>query len=277
VFQRIHHVAVVVRNVEEALGFYRDMLGLPVSRQATVADQGVQAALLPVGGDEIELLAPTDPVGGVARFLEKKGEGIHHLCVETSDIAKALMQAKTSNLPLIDQVPRQGLAGTIGFLHPGANHGVLVELAQPVESGHPRHPVANEIGAAGIETFFVGAREPAGMGDAFGRNFDARARRPAQDPHFLADCIVVEVGKSRVTIFNAAELAASPAAPVLLAGKVEGLFGLCLAVGDFQAALRHLGEKNVPLEVRNHTTAGPIASIGPARTHGVNLFLRPQA
>ncbi len=114
------------------------------------------------------------------------------------------------------------------------------------------------------------------MADAFARNFDARAHRPSPDPHFLVDRVVVEVGKSCLALFNTADLAASPAAPGLLGGRVEGLFGLCLAVGDFQAALRHLGEKNVPLGIRNHTTAGPIARIAPERTHGVNLFLRPQ-
>jgi len=274
-FNGIHHVAVAVWSIEEALGFYRDILGLPVSRQATVADQGVKAALLPVGGDEIELLEPTNPAGGVARFLEKKGEGIHHLCVETSDIAGVLMRAKAASLPLIDQVPRQGLAGTIGFLHPGANHGVLVELAQPAEGGRPHHPVANDIGAAGIGAFFVGAKDPAGMANAFARNFDAKAHQPEQDPHLLVQRVVVEMGKSCLMIFNTADLTASPEVSGLLDGRVEGVFGLCLPVADFRAALRHLGEKKVALDVRQSATAIPSARVAPNRAHGVNLFLRP--
>jgi len=155
-FKGIHHVAVVVRDIEKALGFFRDVLGLPLGQRATVADQGVQAALLPAGRDEIELLEPTNPAGGVARFLEKKGEGIHHLCVETSDVAAALERVKAANLPVIDQAPRKGLAGTIAFLHPGACHGVLLELAQPTESEHPRPAPAKGIGAVGIETFYLG-------------------------------------------------------------------------------------------------------------------------
>ena len=276
-FLGIHHVAVVVRDVEKALGFYQGVLGLPVSQRAAVADQGVKAALLPVGGDEIELLEPTNPTGGVARFLEKKGEGIHHLCVETSDVAAALMQAKAANVPLIDQAPRQGLAGTIGFLHPGANHGVLVELAQPAGEGHPHQPITNRIGAAGIETFFVGAKDSGAMADAFARNFNAKAYRPEQDPHFLVPEVRVEVGKSRVTIFNSADLAVSPEASGLFDGKVEGVFGLCLAVADFDAALGHLRAKEVGLEVRQPGTTTPIARVTPDRTHGVSLFLRPRA
>jgi methylmalonyl-CoA/ethylmalonyl-CoA epimerase len=277
-FIGIHHVAVVVRSVEEALGFYRDVLGLPVTQQAVVADQGVKAALLSVGGDEIELLEPTNPTGGVARFLEKKGEGIHHLCIETSDVAGALMRAKAAGLPLIDQAPRQGLAGTIGFLHPGANHGVLIELAQPGGGGNrPHHSAMNSIGAAGIEAFFVGAKDPAAMADALARNFNAKSHPSEQDPHFLAQRIVVEIGKNRVAIFNSADLAASPDVSGLLGGKVEGLFGLCLAVADFNAALRHFGERKVPLEVRQNTAATPIARVASDRTHGVSLFLRPQA
>ena len=275
-FIGIHHVAVVVRSVEKALGFYRDVLGLPVTQEALVADQGVKAALLSVGDDEIELLEPTNPAGGVARFLEKKGEGIHHLCIETSDVAGALMRAKAAGLPLIDQAPRQGLAGTIGFLHPGANHGVLVELAQPGGGrDRPHHPAMNSIGATGIEAFFVGAKDPAAMADAFAGNFNAKSNPSEQDPHFLAQRIVVEVGKNRVAIFNSADLAASPDVSGLLGGRVEGLFGLCLTVTDFNAALRHFGERKVPLEVRQNTAAAPIARVASDRAYGVNLFLRP--
>ncbi len=144
-FAGINHVAVVVRNAGDALRFYHEVLGLPVGHQATVADQGVHAVLLPVGGDEIELLEPTNPAGGVARFLEKKGEGIHHLCVETPDVAAALARIKAANLSVIDQSPRKGLAGTIAFLHPGACHGVLVELAQPPQGAHHASPPASGI------------------------------------------------------------------------------------------------------------------------------------
>ncbi len=128
---RIHHVGIVVRDLEEAYRFWRDTLGLRVHKQATVIDQGVKAALLPCGETEIELLEPIDPDGGVAKFLARHGEGLHHLCFEADDVGRELAGAKQKGLPMIDQVPRPGLAGLIGFLHPRASCGVLVEYATP--------------------------------------------------------------------------------------------------------------------------------------------------
>src|SRR5206468_9339918 len=128
---RVHHVGLVVRRLEDGLAFWRDALGLRISRQATVRDQGVRAALLPIGRSEIELLEPVDPGGGVAKFLEKRGEGLHHVCFETPEVSAELADLRTRNVPVIDTVPRPGLAGEIAFLHPKACDGVLVELATP--------------------------------------------------------------------------------------------------------------------------------------------------
>jgi len=130
---KIHHIGIVVRNLEQAYAFYRDTLGLPVHKEAVVADQGVKAALLTIGNSEIELLEPINQSGGVAKFLERRGEGLHHICFETNDVAAELAATKAKGIELIDQAPRKGLAGMICFLHPRANHGVLVEYAQPFE------------------------------------------------------------------------------------------------------------------------------------------------
>lgn len=131
--RKIHHVGIVVRNLEEAYAFYRDTLGLPVHKTAVVEDQGVKAALLSIGNSEIELLEPINPNGGIAKFLERRGEGLHHICFETDDVAAELAATKAKGIDLIDQTPRKGLAGMICFLHPRANHGVLVEYAQPTD------------------------------------------------------------------------------------------------------------------------------------------------
>jgi len=130
---KIHHIGIVVRNLEEAYAFYRDTLGLHVHKMAVVEDQGVKAALLTIGNSEIELLEPINSNGGVAKFLERRGEGLHHVCFETDDVAKELDATKAKGIELIDHAPRKGLAGMICFLHPRANHGVLVEYAQPVD------------------------------------------------------------------------------------------------------------------------------------------------
>src|SRR6266581_7835957 len=131
---RVHHVGLVVRRLEDGLAFWQDVLGLHVSKQATVRDQGVRAALLPIGRSEIELLEPISADGGVAKFLERRGEGLHHVCFETPDVTAELAAAKAKGVELIDQTPRKGLAGMICFLHPKANHGVLIEYAQPFET-----------------------------------------------------------------------------------------------------------------------------------------------
>ena len=133
---KVHHVGIVVRNLEEAYLFYRDTLGLQVHKVAVVEDQGVKAALLTIGNSEIELLEPINSSGGVAKFLERRGEGLHHICFQTDDVTKELAATKAKGVELIDQTPRKGLAGMICFLHPRANHGVLIEYAQPFDDEH---------------------------------------------------------------------------------------------------------------------------------------------
>jgi methylmalonyl-CoA epimerase len=131
--RKIHHVGIVVRNLDDAYTFYRDTLGLHVHKEAVVEDQGVKAALLTIGTSEIELLEPINQTGGVAKFLERRGEGLHHICFETDDVAAELAATKAKGIELIDHTPRKGLAGMICFLHPRSNHGVLIEYAQPLE------------------------------------------------------------------------------------------------------------------------------------------------
>ena len=130
--KRIHHVGVVVANLEDGLRFWRDVLGMTLTRSATVEDQGVRAALLKVGPSEVELLEPLSPETGVGKFLARRGGGLHHVCFETDDVARELSAARDKGLPLIDRQPRKGLAGMICFLHPKATRGVLVEYAEPL-------------------------------------------------------------------------------------------------------------------------------------------------
>jgi len=131
--KRIHHVGVVVPSLEQGYRFWRGVLGLELTKTATIEEQGVKAALLKVGESEIELLEPLSPENGVGKFLARRGGGLHHICFESDDVARELEAARDKGLPLIDQKPRPGLAGMICFLHPKATRGVLVEYAQPFE------------------------------------------------------------------------------------------------------------------------------------------------
>lgn len=133
---RLHHVGVVVRDADAALGFYRDVMGLAVAVDEVVEEQGVRGVLLPLGENEIELLEPVRPDTGVARYLETRGQTLHHLCLSTGDIRAELARVRALGVELIDEEPRYGLAGEIAFLHPRSMHGVLVELAQPRPGAH---------------------------------------------------------------------------------------------------------------------------------------------
>jgi len=130
---KIHHIGIAVHDLDESLKFYRDILGLHVHALDTVEDQGVRAALLTIGQSEIELLEPTRPDANMAKFLERKGEGLHHICFQTADVDAELEELKAKGVELVDQKSRAGLAGMICFLHPKASRGVLVELATPMD------------------------------------------------------------------------------------------------------------------------------------------------
>ena len=131
--EKVHHIGVVVRDMDQAMRFYRDTLGLHVHKGATIQEQGVRAALLTLGDSEIELLQPVVEDTGVARYLEKKGEGLHHICFQVDDIERDLDTLKRRGAEMIDLETRIGLAGRICFLHPSATDGALVELCQPID------------------------------------------------------------------------------------------------------------------------------------------------
>ncbi|HVM29615.1 MAG TPA: methylmalonyl-CoA epimerase [Candidatus Limnocylindrales bacterium] len=127
---RVHHVAVVVRDLDAALAFYRDRLGLPVELILPIESDGVTIAFLTVGESKIELVWPTSPTTGVARFLESRGEGFHHVCLEVADLGAELDRLAGEGVELIDRTPRPGAEGPVAFIHPRSCHGVLVELIE---------------------------------------------------------------------------------------------------------------------------------------------------
>lgn len=127
---KIDHIGIVVHDIQEALKVYETALELPLKKVMEVPDQKVRVAFLPVGESNIELVQPLTADTGIAKFLEKHGEGIHHICLEVTDIESALAQLKDHGVPLIDQQPRRGAHGWVAFVHPKGTHGVLIELMQ---------------------------------------------------------------------------------------------------------------------------------------------------
>jgi lactoylglutathione lyase/methylmalonyl-CoA/ethylmalonyl-CoA epimerase len=128
--KRIDHIAVVVENLETALATYRDALGMTVTRIETIPEQDVKIGFLPSGDSEIELLEPVNPDSGIARYLAKRGEGLHHICLEVDDILVTLADLKAQGVQLIQEVPQRGACGKVAFIHPKGANGVLIELLE---------------------------------------------------------------------------------------------------------------------------------------------------
>jgi methylmalonyl-CoA epimerase len=129
----LDHIGIAVSNIQEALGFYRDALGLEVEAPEEVASQRVRAHFVPVGEAALELLEPTADDSAIAKYVGKRGPGLHHLTLRVDDIAAALAQLKARGVRLIDEAPRPGAHGSlVAFVHPSSAHGVLVELKQRV-------------------------------------------------------------------------------------------------------------------------------------------------
>jgi methylmalonyl-CoA/ethylmalonyl-CoA epimerase len=131
VVKSINHVAVVVSNMEQSLAFWRDALGIELHELRDVPAEKSQVAFLPLAGAEVELVMPTSDDSGIAKYLAKRGQGMHHLCLEVDDIAGMLAQLKEKNIRLINEEPRTGADGKkYAFIHPESTGGVLVELYQ---------------------------------------------------------------------------------------------------------------------------------------------------
>lgn len=127
---KVHHVAIVVRDIRDALAFYRDTLNMPVTMTSDIESDRVTICFLSVGESKVELIQPTDDSTGVARFLASRGEGFHHVCLEVADLASELTRLAAAGIDLIDTAPRRGAEGPVAFIHPSSAHGVLVELVE---------------------------------------------------------------------------------------------------------------------------------------------------
>jgi methylmalonyl-CoA/ethylmalonyl-CoA epimerase len=136
--KKIDHVAVCVKDIDESLGKYKQVLGLDAKEREVVASQKTEAVLLPIGDSNVELISPRGNAG-LEKFLDKRGPGLHHVAIEVEGIEDALAFLKSLGVPLIDETPRKGARGhKVAFVHPKALGGVLVELVEPDHSApHP--------------------------------------------------------------------------------------------------------------------------------------------
>ena len=243
----IHHIGVVVRNLSESYRFWRDTLGLPLIREALIKDQGVRAALLAAGSSEIELLEPTTPDNGVARFLAKRGEGLHHVCFQTADVAGELAGLKSKGIALLDAAPRVGLAGRIAFLSPAACHGVLVELATP---GHaepaPESPVR-------FKRLVIGCQSP----EDTARTYQDLFGLPEIEVNGGPRCMLGWPGGSTLLMVRVTEV-----------GGMEGMVALSIVAPDMPPLMRRLEKARAATLLG----AGEI-TVEPQSSHGVHLHI----
>ena len=268
---KVHHVGIVVRDADAALGFYRDALGLPVNVDRVIDDQGVRGVLLPVGDAEIELLEPVREGTGVARFLESRGEGLHHVCLESDDCAADLRAAAAAGAQLIDETPRPGLAGMIGFLHPKSNHGVLIEYATPAGEAHAG-PSADAL-ARRIDHIGIVVGDIAAAAATYARHFGY-----ALDPALGGRVEALGIENAFMPTGNAHLEFIRPLGdegPVarFAAEHGEGAFLLSLAVADADAAVAALRDAGA----RAGDASGGVAFVSPRSTFGVNLQLIERA
>ena len=126
----IDHVGIAVEDLEQAMAFFHETFGAPLAEAEELADQGVKACLIAVGETRLELLQPLSPETPVGKFIERRGEGLHHLALHVDDVEKSIEGLRKKGLQMIDLEPREGLSGIIAFVHPRSAHGILTELVQ---------------------------------------------------------------------------------------------------------------------------------------------------
>lgn len=273
--KKIHHVGVVVRSADEALGFFRDTLGLAVSKDQVIEDQGVRGVLLPAGETEIELLEPVREGTGVARFLER-GEGLHHVCFESDDVAKDLDAAAAKGLQLIDKAPRPGLAGMIGFLHPKATGGVLVEYATP-PAGETQHAAGSGL-VRGFDHLVVASGDLDGAVSTWVENFSLASFGRNKLPNLGIENVVLRVGDSHPFVEIVAPL--GPETPVgkFVAERGGGMYLISFEVAALDAAVEKLRAAGLRVgDPVGLAGSNRLAFLSPRNTHGVSIQLIERA
>ena len=272
VLTRIHHVGIAVRDADQALGFYHGTLGLPITKDAIIPAQGIRAVLLRAGESELELVQPIRPDTGIARFVESHGEGLHHLCFATDDVQAELDHAKALGLPLIDQQPRPGLAGTVFFLHPRATRGVLVELAQPPADDSTGE--TDRVGAIGIHHFdrlLVAVADLDASAATYAHNFGLQERAQEELPALGAQRRSLPIGASFIDLI--APITGDSPLASFVDSRGDGLFRIALGVRSLPAATEELGHSGLQFEPSDEQPSNDSVLLSPSQTHGVQIRL----
>ncbi|MCY3734332.1 MAG: VOC family protein, partial [Chloroflexi bacterium] len=243
-----------------------DTFGLHKAVDREIDSQGVRGIIFPLDNCEVELLQPTREGTGIARFLETNGEGFHHLCFGTTDVATELKTAEAKGMNMIDTEPREGLSGMIGFIHPRSNHGVLIELAEP-PSGAPVHngPAEGPYPHA-MHHITVAVHEIAPVVDEWTERFGLSIGRHAASEALGIEAQFLSLGGTEIELVRPLEGSGGPLPRKLEHG--EGLFMLALTVRDAEQSVGYLRTRGLTV-----TDANTGAFISPKHTYGARLRL----
>ena len=263
---RIHHIGIAVHDADKAAELWRDTFGLETALDTELESQGVRGVIFPLDNCEIELLQPTREGTGIAKYLETNGEGFHHICFESTDVATDLHVAAESGLQMIDTEPRVGLTGMIGFIHPKSNHGVLIEYAQPPDDAPQHSGPRSGPGPHALHHMTVAVHEVAPVTNAWTEHYGLSAREP-----FLAEALGLEgqfldLGPTAIELVRPLPGSGGPLPRKLERG--EGMFMLALTVRDAQASVAYLREQGMTV-----TDANAGAFISPRDTYRARLRL----
>lgn len=272
--KKIHHVALAVKDMDAAVPFYRDMLGLHQTVDQVVEEQGVRGTLFECGDGEIEIISPTREGTGVARFVERR-EGLHHVCFAVDDVNQSLADAKAKGLRLIDETGRWGLAGKIGFLHPAAATGVLVEYAEhasgnPVLESMTFQPVpAKSVGITNLDHVVVAVKDLDAAVQTWTENFGLPLERRGENQGLGINQAILPLGSAFIELIS--PLGDSGPVADALKNNGDGPYLISLSTADLDATLTELRARGV--RVNDPPGGSRTTFISPRATSGVLIQL----
>ena len=264
---RIHHIGIAVHDADKAAEVWRDTFGLETALDTELESQGVRGVIFPLDNCEIELLQPTREDTGISKYLETNGEGFHHICFESTDVGSDLIAAKASGMEMIDEEPRQGLTGMIGFIHPKSNHGVLIEYAQPPDDAAQHSGPASGPSPHALHHMTVAVNEVAPVQDKWSERYGLVPGRHLESEALGLEAQFLGIGPTDIELVRPLPGSGGPL-PRKLDQSGEGMFMLALTVRDAAASVDYLRGAGWTV-----TDANAGAFISPKHTNGTRLRL----
>ena len=235
-FKRIDHIGVVVRDLKTATDAFENLFGLKVAAQEVIEERGLIAALVPTSNVRFELMQPTNPESAVGRFIERRGEGIQHICFEVDDIRATIETLKGRDVQLIQGEPEGGFVGEVEFIHPRAANGVLTEIAQVTR----RTPVDHDLR---VHHVTISTTDRDGAVENWSKSFDMKVNRMMERESAGMSTGWLDAGDAEVE-FAQQTTETGPIASAI-ASRGVGVYGIVLETSDAEALAKHVKSQGV--------------------------------